>query len=294
MPVTHLHVEASSHCNASCPGCPRNAYGYPLEGFFEEKHLDNEKLSNLLQKFTAVKSINFCGNHGDPMMNPKILDLCDRDDIDYSIATNGGIGRIETYEQLAKKSNVHIIFGIDGLENTNHLYRQGVVWKRLMLRVDAYIKAGGNAHWKFILFQHNMDQVQEAKKLSEHLGFKVFYTQDHGRNNMPAIQKDKTISHWILPPNKEAVPSEFDVEQYLQSRYSPIDVSVRNFEVDKISCEHLDGSVYVNSLGELFPCCYHGFGHVDRPKVYLEDFDKLKATWSTKSCNSICAETCGR
>ena len=26
--VTMLHVEPTSKCNASCPGCPRNNYGF--------------------------------------------------------------------------------------------------------------------------------------------------------------------------------------------------------------------------------------------------------------------------
>ena len=50
----------------------------------------------------------------------------------------------------------------------------------------------------------------------------------------------------------------------------------------------------VDSNGDLFPCCYHAFGHPDRPKVYLEQFESLQSTWqSKKSCNPICAESCG-
>ena len=36
----------------------------------------------------------------------------------------------------------------------------------------------------------------------EKLGFKTFNAIDVGRNFMPAIQSDKSISHWILPPDK--------------------------------------------------------------------------------------------
>ena len=70
MNVTHLHIEASSYCNARCPGCPRNAYGYPLEGFYKEAHFTPARLSEILEKFPNVQSILYCGNHGDPMMNP--------------------------------------------------------------------------------------------------------------------------------------------------------------------------------------------------------------------------------
>jgi len=292
MPITHLHIEASSYCNARCPGCPRNAYGYPLEGFYKQAHLRPAKLIELLEKFPHVKSILYCGNHGDPMMNPDIVALCSVKQTSISIATNGGIGRLETYERLAK-SGVHITFGIDGLEDTNHLYRQGVKWEQLMERVKQFVDCGGSASWQFIKFKHNMDQVEEARTLSQKLGFKSFHTLDVGRNNMPAIQPDKSISHWILPPDKSATGHDFDVDKYLNSRYNPINHNSPVYDNPKISCEHLDGSVYVNSEGELFPCCYHGFGHVDRPKVYLQEFENLRSTWKTKKCNQVCAESCG-
>ena len=131
MSIISLHVEPSSHCNARCPGCPRNGYGYPLQGFFEEKHIDIGKYERILVSYPEVKEILFCGNHGDPMMNPDIAQLCSKKNIHYTIATNGGIGRLETYETLAAKGVV-ITFGIDGLEDTNHLYRQGVKWRNLM------------------------------------------------------------------------------------------------------------------------------------------------------------------
>ena len=292
MPVTHLHIEASSYCNARCPGCPRNAYGYVLEGFYKQAHLRPSQLRQVLEKFPEVRTILYCGNHGDPMMNPDIVSLCSVKDTYIDIATNGGVGKLQTYESLAKRGT-HITFGIDGLQDTNHLYRQGVKWDNLMERVKIFIDHGGTASWQFIKFQHNMDQVEAARALSHRLGFKRFFELDVGRNHMPAIQPDKSISHWILPPDKNATGHDFDVDDYLESRYNPVNHNPPVYDNPNITCEHLDGSVYVNSEGELFPCCYHGFGHVDRPKVHLKDFDKLKSTWKTQNCNQVCAESCG-
>ena len=226
------------------------------------------------------------------MMHPDIVKLCDVNPIAVSISTNGGIGKVQSYEQLAH-AGVQIRFAIDGLEDTNHLYRQGVKWENLMTRVKAFIGAGGKAEWQYIKFQHNMDQVKQAENFSKELGFQYFNVLEVGCNNMPAIQPDKTISHWILPPTKDAKPTDFDVDEYLKMRYRPYKIDPPKHDNPKISCQHLDGSVYVNSEGELFPCCFHGFGHVDRPKVFLKDFDKLKSTWNTSNCNQVCAESCG-
>ena len=63
MSVNTLHIEASSFCNARCPGCPRNAYGYPLEGFYDERNLKIDQLKEILSQFTDVYHILYCGNH---------------------------------------------------------------------------------------------------------------------------------------------------------------------------------------------------------------------------------------
>jgi len=78
-----------------------------LEGFYKQAHLKPEKLAEILQKFPDVQSILYCGNHGDPMMNPDIVELCDVGK-SIELATNGGIGRLEDYEQLAK-NRVYIL-----------------------------------------------------------------------------------------------------------------------------------------------------------------------------------------
>ena len=50
MQVKHLHIEASSFCNAKCPGCPRNAYGYSIKGLYKEQNLDFNKFIDLYRK----------------------------------------------------------------------------------------------------------------------------------------------------------------------------------------------------------------------------------------------------
>ena len=294
MQIKNLHVEASSYCNARCPGCPRNAYGFPLSGFFKEENLSPITLKQILSKYKEVETINFCGNHGDPMMNPEIAELVKESGCDCSIATNGSIGKLETYKKLAHL-NTKIVFGIDGLEDTNHLYRQDVKWNNLMIRLKHFISCGGKAHWQYIVFKHNAHQIETARKLSEQLGFKSFFTIDIGRNNFPAIDKNKNISHWVLSNDKHSVPDKnFNVDDYLRMRYKPYNLPVPTTKIAEIDCEHKRGSVYVDSSGELFPCCYHGFGHIDRPKVPLERFTELENTWGTDRCNSVCNETCSK
>tara|TARA_Y100000114_G_scaffold36935_1_gene32481 strand:+ start:7514 stop:8407 length:894 start_codon:yes stop_codon:yes gene_type:complete len=293
MQVKHLHIEASSFCNAKCPGCPRNAYGYSIKGLYKEQNLDFDKFIDLLKEYQKLEVINFCGNHGDPMMHPLISKMVEESGVFCSVATNGSIGRIKTYEHLAKL-NCIVTFGIDGLEDTNHLYRQGVKWNNLMERIESFISAGGHAEWQFIPFAHNIHQIDQAKQLSVDLGFKDFLICETNRNYFPVIDDDKNISHWILPADGSRQPNKnFDVENFLASRINPVNLQPPRYKVKSINCEHLYGSIYVNSEGEKFPCCYQGFGHNGREKVKLEDFHLAKATWESDNCNKVCAESCG-
>ena len=137
-----IHVEASTYCNARCPLCPRSLYGFKVEGVYPEVHLSIDKFQECLLQLPNRTYVYFNGNLGDPMMNPNILELANMTNCRTSITTNGSIGTQNTWQSLAK-NNVEVVFSIDGLEDTNHLYRQDVEWNKLMDRVKWFIDAGG-------------------------------------------------------------------------------------------------------------------------------------------------------
>ena len=205
-----IHVEASTYCNARCPLCPRSLYGYKVEGVYPEVHLQLDKFKECLAQFPEREFVYFNGNLGDSMMNPNILELALATGCRTSITTNGSIGSKNAWQQLAK-NNVEAVFSIDGLEDTNHLYRQDVEWNKIMDRVKWFIDAGGYATWKWIPFLHNKHQEEETRALSKELGFKEFQVEDHGRNYGPVLDKDANITHWILPAGSGKWPKPYDV-----------------------------------------------------------------------------------
>ena len=161
--MKQIHVEASTYCNARCPLCPRSVYGYKVDGVYPEIHLELDKFKDCLAQFPQREYVYFNGNLGDPMMHPDILKLALATDCFTSITTNGSIGSKNTWQQLAK-NNIEVRFSIDGLEDTNHLYRQDVSWNKIMDRVKWFIEAGGRAVWKYIMFRHNMHQLEKARQ----------------------------------------------------------------------------------------------------------------------------------
>lgn len=289
-----LHVEASTYCNARCPLCPRSLYGYKVEGVYPEIHLTLHKLKKCIDQFPDLEHVYFNGNLGDPMMNPDILTLATATKCQTSITTNGSIGTKDTWQSLAR-NDVTVMFSIDGLEDTNHLYRQDVQWSKIMERVKWFIDSGGNAKWKWVPFKHNRHQQDEARKLSEQLGFISFEVQDHGRNYGPALNNKGEVTHWILPADGSREPGNYDVragvERYKQSHQNFI-AEEKFYEID---CEHeREQGIYLDARGRVSPCCYQGFDLPEVPFLDLKDFNLVKKSWKTKNCNSICAMSCGR
>ena len=125
--ITQVHLETTQLCQASCPMCDRNKNGGDVNHFLKNKSLSIEQFKHIKQ----LKTVYFCGNHGDPIFAPDCLDMFKymrevNPYLNLGMTTNGGARKPEWWEELAKYK-VHVNFSIDGLEDTNHHYRQGVV-----------------------------------------------------------------------------------------------------------------------------------------------------------------------
>ena len=196
-----VHLEMTEACNASCPMCARN-----LNGGEVNPHLNNRELSiaDIERIFPVdfvqqLKRVYMCGNYGDPAVASDTLEAFayfreHNPKINLSMHTNGSMKKPEWWAELAQVigKKGYVIFGLDGLEDTNHLYRQGTVWKNIMRNVEAFIAAGGRARWDYIVFAHNEHQVDEAEQLSKDMGFEKFQYKKSARffSNSKAQTKD--------------------------------------------------------------------------------------------------------
>ena len=128
--------------------------------------------------WNSWRLVYFCGTYGDPMMNTDVTEIAHwfrsrNPNLEIGIHTNGGVGRVEDYRAMAKIVDF-ISFGMDGLSDTNHIYRRRVRWDQVMERSRAYIESGGQAIWDFIVFEHNQHQVELARTFAHTMGFKQF------------------------------------------------------------------------------------------------------------------------
>lgn len=185
--VTHMHIELSNLCNAACPFCPRHFRTTPITR--PDLQLDQITYEQFVEWFPPefVKNIYrilFCGTHGDPATAKDLYRICEYLTIeapkcDIMIHTNGGLRDKQFWQKLgnlllSEKRGHYVAFSIDGLEDTNHLYRRNVRWKKLMENVKAYTDTGARAYWEYLIFKHNEHQIEEAKNLAKELNFSKF------------------------------------------------------------------------------------------------------------------------
>ena len=294
--ITSIDIELSTHCNARCPECVRNFRGWNIVNF-PKQNLDIEKYNAIINQLPCLQDIILCGNYGDPLMHPDICDFIS-DKYNYMIFTNGSIGKINTFVELAR-SNVEIVCGIDGLADTNSIYRQDVDWNKLMHRVSAFIEAGGNATWQFIIFKHNEHQIEQAHALSKELGFRTFDARNDNRNNGPIL--DNTGNQiGFLEPHDRTIKKDYDINFELSLFKNPVTIDT-DYSNYNISCQTLQqGRIYMNAMGEIRPCCYFGAMSYDEHKPIgktlqeqMNNYQYIADAWNTKNCFEKCGEECG-
>lgn len=285
--LNSIHIELSSACNASCPNCPRNVHGgYVVPGLTPKTiSLDQFKLIFSGSVLKQIDRILMCGNYGDPIYCvdlPEILKYVSSVDSSVSIKihTNGGIRSQKWWSQLAlayDPNRMQVVFSIDGLESTNHIYRRGVKWKTVLSNLKAFVNSGGNAIWEFLIFRHNEHQIEDAKKLARDLGVEIVFKRPFGvdQTNMKVVDKLGKYEYEIEPAEcfsidtRKSSHSSITREEYIdrfkkmtKSRHDVIGKEQYNMtQLDdvEISCMTKDtGEIYISSDGVVHPCCFLG------------------------------------
>ena len=49
--IKNCEIELSSFCNAECPLCPRNLFGYPYNSGYTVRHLTLDNIKTIFDKF---------------------------------------------------------------------------------------------------------------------------------------------------------------------------------------------------------------------------------------------------
>lgn len=324
-----LDIEPTSYCNAKCPQCMRETRNGDYS-FFKQVHLSETFFEVYLPKTIAanLELATFSGNVGEPAMNkqlPAILKWFRQQNpnVFLEVFTNGGVQSTEWWHELGLiiGNNGNVIFALDGLEDTNHIYRIDVKWNKVIENARAFISSGARATWQFIPFEHNEHQIQLAEQMSIDMGFSEFKIKISHREllNQPQNIKNKVNSPKNIQYKHQGAPLDFvrldKTEEYLNS------VNIKCYAIEL-------GNLYISAEGKVFPCCHTASiplledDMIPEPYSWIKnvkkdfDFDEIslynnsldeiinsntfinmKGSWSKnmeQGRNPLCAAVCGK
>jgi MoaA/NifB/PqqE/SkfB family radical SAM enzyme len=265
--IKTLHIEPTDVCQAACPLCARE-----VDKNFRKDLKHHLRIEQIQTQFSnrviaGLDKMFMCGVYGDPAAGYHTQDIYRyfrkvNPDIVLGMNTNGALQSTFWWHGLAKIFNQpkdYCVFSIDGLEDTNHVYRKNVSWPKLMANVEAFIAAGGSAHWDMLVYRHNQHQVEACEKMARDLGFKWFRAKVSRRGFTDRLE-------FPMGWTKPAV------------------------DIGKIKCHALEEkSMYIDARGRVSPCCWLGATQTD---FVTDDLKTVKLTWKTQNPNPVCQQTC--
>lgn len=256
-----IHLEITNRCQASCPMCSRNVNGGRDNPnlVINDWSLDDFKKIISLEVLTTIEHLYFCGNFGDPIINSDLLEMCEyaanvNPQLRLRIHTNGGARTTEWWKKLASvlPKNHTVIFGIDGLEDTHHLYRVGTTYENVIKNAQTFINAGGVAEWVFIKFKHNEHQVQEAEMRARDLGFSQFTMKNTTRfingTHLDVEDRNGNITHRLEPPSDNVV--KFIDRNVVDKLDEFVNSAVIQCKAEE------EKEIYIDAHRHVYPCCF--------------------------------------
>ena len=274
--IKTVHLEVTQRCNAACPMCDRNENGgavnMHIRDDLQELSLEDCKTIFPPNFIKQLNTMYMCGNLGDPISAKDSLEIFryfreHNPNMWLSMNTNAGAQKEEWWQELAKIFGRMgaVIFSVDGLENTNHLYRQGVVWEHVERSMKAFIGAGGRARWDYLIFEHSECDVERAEQLAKEWGCEKFIKKKTGRffssmkntgKETHQAQNRKGVETVALakPKKLEYQNLALAKEEELQNTYGSM---MEYYNQATIDCKILkDMSIFVTAEGIVLPCCW--------------------------------------
>lgn len=269
-----FHIELTDKCNAGCPMCPRTDHLNRCRTNRDVVKNVELGLADFERHFTdafcaRTSEVIFGGAYGDPLAATQLLEitehLTDRG-VRIATATNGSLRKPDWWARMGRamaKTGSRLELHIDGLADTNGLYRVNTIFDKIIENAAAYIETGARAEWHFIIFKHNQHQIAEAYEMSRNLGFEGFVLIDTVRfgpdGRFRYVMPDGT-ERYLEAPTVES--REFRLEgetlRYAEEEDAPLPgAGISRFAVNGIDCKSAArNSPYISAHGDVSACCW--------------------------------------
>lgn len=231
--------------------------------------------------------VYFCGNYGEPALYrdlTKAIVLLRTQDVHIGMNTNGGVHAAQWWSSLARHmgKNAHVTFSLDGLEDTHHIYRRKTDYKHVEQSMRAFIDAGGEAEWHFLIFKHNEHQVDEARARAKKFGAKFTLKRT---SRFIDIKGQLSSTYQVIDGTKLELPTNPDYVNKEMLELSTEDYQ-SYLDATPIACKtSKERSVYVSADAHVLPCCWTG--QLVDPKQHGNERIKLLMDTLGKSSISL-------
>ena len=278
--LTQLQIEITNRCQASCALCARNVHGGLDNPSLQlnDWTLDNFKKIFSQEVLDQISVIDIAGTAGEPTLNKELIEMCEyvkvtNPAVYISIYTNAGARSTSWWADLAHAlpDNHSVVFALDGLADTNHLYRTGIDFDMVIKHAQAFISAGGKATWQYIQFKHNQHQVDQAVELAEQLGFQTFVLKSsrrHGDEPFKVLDRAGQVTHYLESAEETAIKF-IRKDDFVNFKDWP--------NAGNINCYvKKNKEIYIDANYITLPCCILGsftYLNIDHNKELYKDFD---------------------
>lgn len=297
-----LQFEISNVCNLNCISCVRTDTNFDgsMPSIDQPQYISKETFKKIISapEFLSVKFIEFCGSIDDPAAHPDFLELIQsivdcaielNKQFNIQIHTNGSLRTTKFWRELGlilhnnRKVVIHtVMFNIDGLEDTNHIYRRGSNWAKIMENSQAFINTGAMAIWQYLVFSWNEHQIEQAKALSKMKFFHMFFVRENrSQDRIDQWEKVNTTGLTVKVDHIQESNPSILLRHLSKESYQQIECPTQK-----------DNMYFIDYKSRLWPCCFIPGAFITNHNYvdYLADrlFNRYDdSTWNDCSKHSI-------
>lgn len=346
----HIHLEISSKCALKCPRCPRTEHP---ETPWLSKQLGLQDIKRSLPEFLLrdhIQRITICGDVGDPIYNTEFHQILHyiksvNPRIHLYVVTNGSYRTREWWAKTANILNEYdtVAFSIDGFDDaSNQLYRIGSDWESIAIGMSEIQKSKAFMVWACILFSFNENKMDMIQSLARERGCDSIQITKSTKFGLNYARFKETQGIDPLQPSEKSISNSLRFErswEHLSNRTIDNNKFIETMiiatkENEKIYaqapvfplCKNGNRGLYINVLGQLFPCSWVSFPYTQMVSIksgrtikfkdsffnrYSDQFNLLKRDFKDvvseplwqrlfsgfqdeKTCFAECEQKCGQ
>jgi hypothetical protein len=279
-----VHIELCDSCSLKCPMCIQTDVKDPSRPsmFVRGKELF---LSDIKKAFppefikeSNLTHVELCGNVGEPTEARDFLAICQYfvdQKVTLSIVTNGMKDDSQFWIKLAiilRGTESRVVFGIDGA--TEDVYSNVRPYGDLLILLDnarLFMLGGGNAIWKYVVYDQPFNDVNRAEQLAKELHFEKFVVV--GTRKAPTYPIADPIELGAdRPTSQDSRTSADSVTQSVTMPLAASLVQLHTIKTRKAAATYIERRVivgasvrcqakvqnrfYLDAGGNVFPCAF--------------------------------------